>query len=67
MCQGYDRDVRVYMCVRGVYFTCVSKILSNMFNLFKGEVYIQHLAVLKERHERRMACLLKLNNEEMFP
>ena len=28
-------------------------------NLFKGKVYIQHLAVL---NERRMACLLKLNN-----
>jgi len=33
-----------------------------------GEVYIQHLVVIKERHERRMACLLKLNNsEETFP
>jgi hypothetical protein len=32
--------------------------------MFKGEVYIQHLAVLKEMHERRMACLLKLNNKK---
>ena len=31
----------------------------DMHNLFKGKVYIQHLAVL---NERRMACLLKLNN-----
>jgi hypothetical protein len=30
--------------------------------LFKGEVCMQRLAVLKERHERRMVCLLKLNN-----
>ena len=29
-----------------------------------GDVYIQHLAVLRERHERRMACLLKLNNQK---
>jgi hypothetical protein len=62
VCQGYDRDVRVYMCVRAIDFVSVSKILSNMFNLFNGEVYIQHLAALKERHERRMACLLKLQN-----
>ena len=33
MCQEYDKDVRVYMCVRGVDFASVSKILSNMFNL----------------------------------
>ena len=50
------------MCVRAIDFVSVSKILSNMFNLFNGEVYIQHLAALKERHERRMACLLKLHN-----
>jgi hypothetical protein len=41
---------------------CDSCLIWDRNNLFKGEVYIQHLAVLKERHERRMACLLKLNN-----
>jgi hypothetical protein len=31
-------------------------VIWDRHNLFKGEVYIQHLAVLKEKHERRMAC-----------
>jgi hypothetical protein len=44
------------------FFIRIIVLIWDRHNLFKGEVYIQHLAVLKERHERRMACLLKLNN-----
>jgi hypothetical protein len=51
------------MYPRTVVYSDLS-LIRDRHNLLKGEVYIQHLAVLKKKHERRMECLLKLNNYE---